>query len=193
MATKRTRPRVTQRKGRARSPKRSTVKKAPGLKLGALLIGMMEGAFKEGTWQPSLWNAVKNLTVEQALWRPAPDRHNIWDLVDHVILWKKSAVDRVSAGRWSESIPDYGTLDWQPISGIDEEDWRAALGRLQAVHEKLLTVVRRKSDARLLGPYKGKTRSFPLYRLVEGAFTHDVYHAGQIRALAAAQGIQMSP
>ena len=44
--------------------------------------------YGDNFWQAPLYKQVENLNVEQALWRPAEDKHCIWQLVRHLNYWK---------------------------------------------------------------------------------------------------------
>ena len=46
-----------------------------------LLLQVLEQAFTAKGWQgATLGQAVRGLSPRQALWRPGPGRHNIWEL-----------------------------------------------------------------------------------------------------------------
>ncbi len=52
-------------------------------------------------WQPSLKEALEGLTAAQAAWKPTPERHSIWQIVRHLILWKRGVLDA-----WNGNPPD---------------------------------------------------------------------------------------
>src|SRR5580700_7885981 len=53
-----------------------------------LLVGLDE-AFDKKSWHgPNLRGAIRGVTAAQAAWRPAGDRHNIWELTLHAAYWK---------------------------------------------------------------------------------------------------------
>jgi hypothetical protein len=43
-------------------------------------------------WQPPLDGALRGLTAAAAAWKPAPARHSIWQIVRHLILWKRAVL-----------------------------------------------------------------------------------------------------
>jgi hypothetical protein len=54
-----------------------------------LLLGGLAEAFHKKSWHgPNLRNALRGVTVKQAVWRPGVDRHNIWELAVHAAYWK---------------------------------------------------------------------------------------------------------
>lgn len=52
--------------------------------LGDALASTLDRFFRgRPIWHGALWPHVADLTLEQALWRPAPDRHCVWEIVRH--------------------------------------------------------------------------------------------------------------
>ncbi|HEY0351427.1 MAG TPA: DinB family protein, partial [Gemmatimonadales bacterium] len=63
-----------------------------------LLLEMLDQAYNQKGWHgTTLRGALRGLTPKDALWRPAPRRHNIWELTLHAAYWKY-AVRRRLAG-----------------------------------------------------------------------------------------------
>ena len=131
--------------------------------------------------------AVEGLTAAQAAWKPSPERHSIWQIVRHVILWKQGVLDA-----WDGKVQDEKELerqDWQEASG-DDAAWQADLRSLRETTMQIKARVRTLDDAALAAPiptyanYPDQTLSVRLARMA----THDIYHAGQIRYIRALQG-----
>lgn len=149
-------------------------------------------------WQPSLKEALQGLTAAQAAWKPAPlakdrprapaERHSIWQIVRHLILWKRGVLDA-----WNGNPPDpeqFAASDWQLVAG-SEADWERDRRTLLEISTQFLTRAQALDDAGLSKQivwYKGGA-SQPLAMRVVRTATHDAYHAGQIRYLRALQGI----
>jgi hypothetical protein len=153
-----------------------------------LVLDHLTYTFEKEAWQPSLSKAVAGLTAAQAAWKPSPERHSIWQIVRHVILWKQGVLDA-----WGGKVPDYREferVDWQDVAG-DDAAWQADVRRLRTVSRRL----KRRAEA---ATGAAMSRKIPTYttlpdqvlakRLTRMA-THDSYHAGQIRYLRALQGV----
>ncbi|MHB8730739.1 MAG: DinB family protein [bacterium] len=143
---------------------------------------------KEGwQWQPPLSEALDGVTAAQAAWKPASDRHSIWQIVRHLSLWKGGVLDA-----WNGNPPDGQQLtarDWREAAG-SEADWARDRQALLAISLELLSRVHALDDAGLSQPidwYKGRHRQ-PLAMRVVRTTTHDAYHTGQIQYLRALQG-----
>jgi len=135
-----------------------------------------EGYDRRAWHGPNLRVALRDVKLEEALWRPGPGRHSIWELVLHCAYWKHRVTVRVTGVRtkFGRTGADWPRLPPEP----GESAWRADLALLEAAHERLLDACSSAWPAR---PASRPGRS-PLDQLVGIAF-HDVYHAGQIRLI----------
>ncbi len=153
-----------------------------------VLIYLLEYAYekKDGAYPP-LTTALVGLTAEQASWKPAPERHSIWQIVRHMTHWIEAGLDAL-AGRPQV----YGELersDWGAASG-NEQEWQADLARLHRHYRRFKEQLQAMSEddlAGMLEPYRGISRYPAAIRFIKTA-THDTYHIGQIRYLRALQG-----
>ena len=153
-----------------------------------VLIRHIQDTFEKETWQPPLTLALDGLTAKQAAWKPAPERHSIWQIVKHIIHWKRGVLEA-----WDGNPPDYKEMergDWVEASG-DDAVWQVDVQALREVTAKIRERVEAADETRLTGPlatYKGLKNQTAVIRLMSVA-THDIYHAGQIRYIRALQGV----
>ncbi len=154
-----------------------------------LVLDHLEHTFEKEAWQPSLAIAVEGLTALQAEWKPSPERHSIWQIVRHVIHWKRGVL-----AAWDGHPVDYLELertDWPEVSG-DDGAWQSDIRELHRIYQELRRRVEALDDAALsqpLVPYKGKPEwAQPLGIRLARVATHDIYHAGQIRYIRGLQG-----
>jgi uncharacterized damage-inducible protein DinB len=137
-----------------------------------LLLTLLDEAFDRKAWHgPNLTSAIRGLSARQAAWRPAPGRHNIWELVAHAAYWKY-AVRRRLTGEKRGSFALAGSNWFVCPDEPDESAWKKLTRLLTAEHRQLRSVAAglRAPDAATL-------------RLVRGIASHDLYHAGQIQLL----------
>jgi hypothetical protein len=146
----------------------------------ALLLAALDEAFDRRSWHgTNLLGSLRSVTVGQALWRPAPKRHNIWELAVHAAYWKYT-VWRTIAGAPRGSFPLKGS-NWFARSTADEAAWLADLRLLKDQHRALRDAVASLSLDRIDELVPGK--KVRLGFLIRGAAAHDLYHAGQIQLL----------
>ena len=146
-----------------------------------LLLEVMDQAFDQKSWHgTTLRGSLRGVTPEEALWRPAPGRHNIWELILHAAYWKY-AVRRRLAGEATGSF-DRKPSNWPEVPRpSDLRSWKRDVAFLDAEHRKLREVVRGLSPKDL-----DKRSPKGVWRYAEeihGIAAHDLYHTGQIQLI----------
>lgn len=141
-----------------------------------IVLALLEEAYSKKTWHgPNLHQSLKGVTAKQAAWRPARDRHNIWEEALHAAYWKYAARRRIAGGeRGSFPLKGSNFFARPEKRKTTEADWRADLLILENEHRALMEAAR-----------KIPKSSIPenQLRTLYGVAFHDVYHAGQIRLL----------
>ncbi len=146
-----------------------------------LLLTLLDQAYDRPAWHGSnLRGSVRRLTAKEAAWRPGKGRHNIWEIVVHCAYWKYVVRRRILHEKRG-SFPLKGS-NWFFRHGVEgQEVWKADLALLEESHRAL------RSAVASLGPRDLSRRSaigtWTLLQMVEGAASHDLYHAGQIQLL----------
>ena len=139
-----------------------------------LLLEILDQGYARSAWHgPNLRQALRGVSAQRAAWRPAPGRHNIWEIAVHAAYWKY-VVRRKLRGAKRGSFALEGSNWFKRPVELNEKSWRADLALLAAEHRALREAV--------VDYLAGKTRPLPV-RLVFGVAFHDIYHAGQIRLL----------
>jgi hypothetical protein len=145
------------------------------------LLEQLDEAFDRQSWHgTNLRGSLRGLSVDEALWRPVPGRHNIWEIAVHAAYWKYAAWRRLTGARRG-AFPHRGS-NWIPSptspTGAEWRDERALLGDF---HRKLREAVSALGDADLGRRAPGGKET--VGRLVRGVAAHDLYHAGQFQLL----------
>ncbi len=154
-----------------------------------LVTDQLETTLFKQAWQsqPSLSEALDGVAAAEAVWKPAPDRHSIWQIVRHLILWKRGIMQALEGDPPDRAV--LGQTDWQEVSG-DERAWRGDVEALLRLSRDLLERARAMDDqtlSRQVVWYRGWTETQPVaVRLLRRA-AHDSYHVGQIRHLRVLQ------
>jgi hypothetical protein len=146
----------------------------------AVLLRALDQGYDHKSWHgPILKGSLRGLSAEQAAWRPAPSRHNVWEIAVHAAYWKYSVLHRL---RPEVRFPLKGS-NWfpRPEGEVSERAWKADLQVLADVHRDLRQAVAALLDEDLETVPRGSRTSF--LDLVLGVAHHDVYHAGQIQVL----------
>lgn len=145
----------------------------------ALLLRILDEAYEKKAWHgPNLKGTLRGVTVEEAVWRPAPDRHNVWELALHAAYWKYAGWRRVT-GEKRGAFPVDGSNWFVRPESATEKAWRADLALLDEQHRRFRTAVEKIPASRLSSVSPGSKHRIDT--LVYGIAAHDVYHAGQIQ------------
>ena len=145
---------------------------------GESIADELRHAVEGDAWHgPALAELVAGLTAEEAMQRPIPTGHNIWELVLHVTSWSKIALRRVNGGQ-PQPFPGE---DWPESGGFSEDHWTEIVAAMMDSHQRLCEVVAGLTDEELDKNAPGSDRSIAF--LLHGVAQHDAYHGGQIALL----------
>ena len=138
----------------------------------------LKRAFEGGAWHgPSVLEVLKDVTAGQAVARPLPGAHNIWDLVLHIAAWEDACRRRLEGDRAELSDSE----DWRAIADTDEAAWERVKALLIDGHRRLRAAIAATDESRLNEPILPGMPS--VYVTLHGVIQHDLYHAGQIAIL----------
>ena len=145
-----------------------------------ILLDFLDHAFDKRSFHgTTLKGALRGLDTKTALWRPAPDRHNVWEYFLHAAYWKYIVRRHLVAdppsgfGRSPSNWPAVSAQATQKALKADIEflrDEHAALRSAVAVF-----------PAKRLDTSAGKGLTYR--NLIQGVAAHDLYHTGQIQLL----------
>jgi hypothetical protein len=146
-----------------------------------VLVEMLEDAYRRQAWHgTNLRGSIRGLTLDRICWRPAPDRHNIWEIVVHCAYWKYTVRRRLT-GEKRGSFPLNGSNWFQRPVERTTAAWKADLLLLETMHRMLVATVGEMPDKELMKRVAAK--KFTHRQTIQGIALHDVYHAGQIQLL----------
>ncbi len=133
-----------------------------------------------GAWHgPALVELLKDLTSSQAVSRPIPEAHTIWEIVLHVTVWMNQISARL-VGEGRRDLPPEEDWPAMPLK-VDERSWRSTLDTLESAYDALAARIRQVDEARLDEPIMEGFST--VYVSLHGIVQHNLYHAGQIALL----------
>jgi len=147
----------------------------------ALLLKVIDQAYDHRSWHgTNLRGSIRGLSLKQAAWRPAPGRHNIWELVVHAAYWKYAARRRLAreAGR---AFRIKGSNWFERPIAHTEKAWRSDVALLDDMHRSLRAAIANLPPAIL--HHRNGAGKDTNFSLIAGVAAHDLYHAGQIQLL----------
>jgi hypothetical protein len=141
-----------------------------------LVLALLDEGYEKKTWHgPNLKQSIKGISAKQAAWRPAPGRHNIWEVMLHAAYWKYAVRRRIEGAKRGSFVLEGSNFFSRPEPGkLNEAAWKADKELLEQEQHALRVTI-----AKALRTASGRQELRELY----GVAFHDVYHAGQIRLL----------
>lgn len=137
------------------------------------LAAFYEAAQHKVGWSAPWGAALEGLTPQQAAWKPSPERHSIWQIVNHVSFWREEVLRR-TAGQAKAGDDLVALENWRGPEEATERAWAATKARFRDSHEAMARSALDES-----APLEG----------VLNMLGHDFYHVGQIMYLRAMQGL----
>jgi hypothetical protein len=145
------------------------------------LLQLLDEAYDHRSWHgPNLRSSLRGVDFLAAAWRPAPERHNIWEQALHAAYWKYVARRRLTGEKRGSFALD-GSNWFERNASHGAAAWKQDLLLLGQTHQALRAAVAALSPADLAKAPKGSNVSAAM--LIRGVAMHDVYHAGQIQGL----------
>jgi uncharacterized damage-inducible protein DinB len=140
------------------------------------IVDLLQGGHNGSPWHgPSLMQNLNGLTAEDAVQKPIPSAHCVWELVQHVTAWINETINVIDGQQYA---PLAGEQDWPAISGTDDAGWQSAVEILDSSMQALIAAVGELQDDALWPNLPGM--EFNMYWLLLGVVQHQAYHAGQI-------------
>ena len=145
---------------------------------GEILADELRRALRGDAWHgPALQEIVANLSAEEAMQRPLPPAHNIWELVLHIASWANIALRRINGGQ----VEPYEGEDWPEVHEFTQDRWESACTAMTESYERLSEVVLGMTDQELTAKAPKSERT--IAGMVNGVVQHAAYHGGQIALL----------
>ena len=152
----------------------------------ALLLHLLDTAFDRKAWHgPTLRGVLRGVDEDLASWRPAPERHTIWEIALHCAYWKYTVRRRITGaprGRFALK-----GSNWFARPDGDAR-WASERRLLKEEHVKLRAAVASFDPAYLDEMPPKSTHTFR--DLIAGAAAHDLYHAGQVQLMKRLAGAE---
>ena len=148
-----------------------------------VILDLIDQAFDRAAWHgPNLRGALRGLEIEEVIWRPAPGKHNIWELMLHAVYWKYIVRRRLlNEEKGSFPLPGSNFFE-RPAEGLaDKKAWDKDVKLLIETHKTLRAAIANLKPRALTETASGS--KYSILQTVNGIAAHDLYHAGQIQLI----------
>lgn len=130
-------------------------------------------------WQASLYQQLEGLTLTEALYKPAAERHSIWELIRHMNYWKYWALTYMNTG---EKLNAKGE-NWRELPEATQENFDNDLNELRSLHKQCVELSNQTGE----DLFTSTEERIVFFRQL---LYHDCYHTGQIGLLRVMQGLK---
>ncbi|MEX6690704.1 DinB family protein [Danxiaibacter flavus] len=142
--------------------------------LRSILLNQLKSTHNQAEWFVPVNNALQDLTLAQATWKPSDSSHSIAQLATHLLFWNKEELNKFNGIK----NPDFSGNNEETFSNPDETKWKAAIKELDEVLTGWEKAVTEADEAKLQ----------KWYNIIAHIGTHNAYHTGQIIYIRKQQG-----
>lgn len=126
----------------------------------------------------TIMDTLRSVTWKQAGAKAHPALNSIWEIVNHMISWRRNILQRVNGEVISTPDNNY----FQTIPELTERAWIQTLAALEDSQAAWTAFLEKADDGLLEHLYPVNNMSY--YEQIHGIIQHDAYHLGQIVLLA---------
>lgn len=129
---------------------------------------------------PTLMGALRGVDALEAAWKPAPDRHSIWQLALHIAYWNYTVRRHFDPG--SEKGFPRSPANFPEVQQPSEGLWKKDKLLIQNEHTRLVLAIQAFPESRLNEQVSSK-KNWTYAELLTGITVHGAYHIGQIQLM----------
>lgn len=143
------------------------------------IIKLFMDLYDGSPWLGVNWiDTLKTVSVEKASIRIAEDRNTIWEILNHVIHWRRNVQQRLQGD--TITTPDHNYI--LPVTDTSSKAWQLTLEEFKLSQQKWLDFIERFDENQFSNIYPNNHMTY--YEHIHGILQHDAYHLGQIVLLA---------
>src|SRR5262245_53569661 len=133
----------------------------------SLLLHLIDQAFDHRAWHgTNLRGSIRGVSAQDAAWRPAPGRHNIWETVVHAAYWKYIVRRRILSETRGSFELDGSNWFVRPTGKPSDAEWKKDVKLLIETHRSMRAAVADLTDTEL--DVKPKGSKVSNLELIEG-------------------------
>src|SRR6187402_2499788 len=136
---------------------------------------LYQSIYNGNPWlEVTLADTLKDVTAAQAYKKINPNLNTIWEIVNHLIQWRRNILRRVQGE--TITTPDHNYF--VPVLDPSEAAWHQSLQNLAKSQESWNAFFEDFDDHDFEKIYVDNNHTY--YEHIHGIIQHDVYHLGQI-------------
>ena len=160
-----------------------------------ILIEQLNVTYDENGWFVALKNALRNLTAEQAAWKPEALDNSIWGTLAHLNFYNERYLRRFKG----EAVPA-STLDnsetfstsknretFAASDEASETQWQAEAEKLDSIMSEWRSAIESADEDKLAQAVSAENQS-PWWEVISNINLHNAHHGGQMVVIRKLQG-----
>ena len=144
------------------------------MSLKSILNEQFDACYDQSAWFVSALDAVKEISAEEAIWKPDADVHSVFEIITHINYWNE---------RWLRRFKgeEVGSSDMEIAETFEagEKAWEAAFEKFKAIMSEWKALLENADDAKFSELVSAKIPdewASPIAHMN----IHNAYHLGQI-------------
>jgi uncharacterized damage-inducible protein DinB len=139
------------------------------------ISNLYQSIYNGNPWlEVTLTGTLKDITAQQAYRKAHPKLNTIWEIVNHLIQWRRNILSRLHGKM--VATPDHNYF--VPVLDSSEAAWEQSLQNLAKSQEAWNTFFENFDDNDIEKIFVQNNHTY--YEHIHGIIQHDVYHLGQI-------------
>jgi uncharacterized damage-inducible protein DinB len=150
------------------------------------LLEQFTVCYDENGWFVALKNALRNLTADEASWKPENLDNSIWEILAQLNFYNERYLKRFKG----EQLPPSSIENSETFAGADELSetaWQAEVERFDKVMSEWRNLLEAAEEDKLAQAVSAENES-PWREVISNINTHNAHHGGQIVVLRKLQG-----
>lgn len=151
-----------------------------------ILLEQFTASYDENGWFVALKNAVKNLTAEQAIWKPENSDNSIWGILSHLNFYNERYLKRFK-GIALDHINIENSETFSSAENASEDAWQAEVERFDAIMSEWRNLLESADEGKFDEAVSANNKSL-WGSVILHINIHNAHHGGQIVLLRKLQG-----
>jgi uncharacterized damage-inducible protein DinB len=151
-----------------------------------ILLEQFTACYDENGWFVALKNALRNVTAEQAAWKPEKVNNSIWEILFHLNFYNEAYLKRFKGIDYVYPTTDNDET-FSGAESASEEDWRAEVERFDSIMTEWRNLLEAADESKFDEPVSASNQSL-WASLLAHVNAHNAHHGGQIVLLRKLQG-----
>jgi uncharacterized damage-inducible protein DinB len=151
-----------------------------------ILLEQFTACYDENGWFVALKNAVKNVSAQEAIWKPENTDNSIWEILSHLNFYNEAYLKRFKGIEYVYPVSNNDET-FSSAENASEEDWRAEVERFDSVMSEWRNLLEAADESKF-GEAVSATNKSLWSSIVAHINAHNAHHAGQIVLLRKLQG-----